>query len=74
MGGQVADGHQGVFVRHDNAGVFQPHHADEQTNTAGDPHAQANRDIGYHPVTYAENGQQQQTYRTPEDSPHTDLP
>ena len=74
VGRQVTDRHQRVFVGDDNTGVFQPHHADEQTNTAGDPHTQANRDIGNHPVTNAENRQQQQTNSAPEDSAHTNLP
>ena len=74
MGRQVTNGNQRVFVRNNNTGIFQPHHADEQADTTGDAHAQTDRDIGNHPVTYAENGQQQQTYRAPEDCAHTDLP
>ncbi|MNP17714.1 hypothetical protein D3C76_1101530 [compost metagenome] len=72
--GQVADAHQGILVRDDDTGVFQTHHADEQTDTAGDTHAQAHRDIGNHPVTHAENGQQQQADSAPEDSAHSHLP
>ena len=74
VGGQVADAHQGVFICDNHAGIFQPHHADKQPNTAGDPHAQADGNIGDHPVAYAENSQQQQTNGAPENSPHPHLP
>ena len=71
---QITNAHQGFWVRDDNARVFQPHHADEQADPAGDPHAQAHRDIGNHPVTHAENGQQQQADSAPEDGAHPHLP
>ena len=71
---QVTDRYQSVLVRHDNAGVFQAHHTDEQTDTAGDTHTQAHRDIGNHPIAHAENRQQQQTDSAPEDGAHTHLP
>ena len=74
MRGQVTDAHQRIRVRHDNAGVFQPHHTDEQTDTAGDAHAQAHGNVCNHPVTHAENGQQQQANRAPEDGAHANLP
>ncbi|CAH0156587.1 hypothetical protein SRABI106_00566 [Rahnella aquatilis] len=72
--GQITDGHDGVRVRDNNAGVFQPHHADKQPDTGGNAHTQADRNIGNHPVTDAENSQQQQTHSTPEYRAHTDLP
>ena len=74
VGSQVADADQRVLVRHDNAGVLQAHHADKQPDTAGDTHAQAHRDIGNHPVAYAEEGQQQQADGAPENRAHTHLP
>ena len=74
MRGQVTDAHQRIRVRHDHAGVFQPHHPDKQTDTAGDAHAQAHGNVRNHPVTHAENGQQQQANRAPEDGAHTHLP
>ena len=74
MGGQVTNADQRLRVSDDNTGIFQPHHTDEQTDTAGDTHAQADRNVSNHPVTHAENSQQQQTNRAPEDSAHADLP
>ena len=74
MRGQITDRNQRVLVRDDNARIFQAHHADEQPDTAGDTHTQAHRDIGNHPVTHAENRQQQQTDSAPEDGTHTYLP
>ncbi len=55
-------------------GVFQAHHADKQADTAGNTYTQAKRNIGDHPVTYAEDGQQQQTHGAPEDGAHAHLP
>ena len=74
MRGQMTNAHQRFRVRNDHTGVFQPHHTDEQTNTAGNTHAQAHRNVRDHPVTYAENGQQQQTNSAPENCAHAYLP
>ena len=74
VGRQVADAHQGFRIGDDHAGVFQAHHTDKQADTAGDADAQANRNIGNHPVAYAENRQQQQANRAPENSAHPHLP
>ncbi len=56
--GQVADADQRFRVSDDHAGIFQPHHADKQADAAGDAHAQADRNVGDHPVTHAEDSQQ----------------
>ncbi len=40
----------------------------------GDTYTQAKRNIGDHPVTYAEDGQQQQAHGAPEDGAHAHLP
>ena len=74
MGGQIAHGNQCVRVRNDQTDILQSHHRDKQPDTTGDPHPQTKRDIGNHPVTDAEQGQQQHTERAPEDSAHPDLP
>ncbi len=71
---QVTNGNQRVLVCDNHASIFQAHHADEQTDTAGDTDAQAHGDIGNHPVADAENGQQQQADSAPENGAHPYLP
>ena len=52
--GKLTDSHQGIRVRHNNTGVFQPHHGDKQPDTTGDTDPQTQRDMGNQPVTDAQ--------------------
>ena len=54
---QITDAHQRFRVSDNHTCVFQPHHANEQTDTAGNTHTQTHRNVGYHPVANAENRQ-----------------
>ena len=54
---QVTDAHQRFGIRDNHARVFQPHHANEQADTAGDAHTQTYRNVSNHPVANAENCQ-----------------
>ena len=74
VGSQMTNADQRFRIGDNHPGVFQAHHADKQADTAGDTYTQAKRNIGDHPVTYAEDGQQQQAHGAPEDGAHAHLP
>ncbi len=65
---QITYGGDGIGIRYNDTGVFQPHHGDKQADTHRNANAQAQRNISNHPVAHAQQRQDQQSQRAPENS------